>query len=75
MPMGELPEYCVKGQIDLVRERDPNAWTVLLACALFDREAGASREALGEIADLSLADRDRGFGAIAAAVPGESHRY
>ena len=42
---GELPEYCVKGQIDLVRERDPNAWTVLLACALFDREAGASREA------------------------------
>ena len=56
--VGELPEYCVKGQTDLVRERDPNAWTVLLACALFDREAGASREALGEIADLSLADRD-----------------
>ena len=28
--VGELPEYCVKGQIDLVRERDPNAWTVLL---------------------------------------------
>ena len=57
--VGELPEYCVKGQIDLVRERDPNAWTVLLACALFDREAGASREALGEVADLSFADRDK----------------
>jgi tetratricopeptide (TPR) repeat protein len=56
--VGELPEYCVKGQIDLVRERDPNAWKMLLACALFDREAGASREALGAIADLSLADRD-----------------
>lgn len=55
---GELPAYCVKGQIDLVRERDPNAWAVLLACALFDREAGASRAALGEIAELSLADRD-----------------
>ena len=57
--VGELPEYCAKGQIDLVRERDPNAWTVLLACSLFDREAGASREALGAIADLSLADRDK----------------
>ena len=57
--VGELPEYCVKGQIDLVRERDPNAWKVLLVCGLFDREAGAAREALGEIADLSLADRDR----------------
>ena len=33
--VGELPEYCVKGQINLVRERDPNAWTVLLTCALF----------------------------------------
>lgn len=56
---GDLPEYCVQGQVDLVRERDPNAWTVLLACSLFDREAGASREALGEIANLSLVDRDQ----------------
>lgn len=56
--VGELPEYCVKGQIDLARQRDPKAWTVLLVCSLFDRDAGASREALGEIADLSLADRD-----------------
>jgi hypothetical protein len=57
--VGELPEYCVKGQIDLARARDPNAWMVLLACTLFDRSAGASREALGEIAALSLADRDK----------------
>ena len=55
---GDLPEYCVKGQIDLVRKRDPNAWTILAACSLFDREAGASREALGDIAKLSLSDRD-----------------
>lgn len=55
---GDLPEYCVRGQVNLVRERDPNAWTVLRACSLFDREAGASREALGEISDLSLVDRD-----------------
>jgi LuxR family glucitol operon transcriptional activator len=56
--VGELPEYCVKGQIDLAQERDPNTLMMLLACALFDREAGANREALGWIADLSLADRD-----------------
>jgi tetratricopeptide (TPR) repeat protein len=57
--VGELPEYCVKGQIDLVREREPNAWTMLFASALFDRDVGVSRVALGEIADLSLVDRDR----------------
>lgn len=57
--IGDLPEYCVRSQVDLVRKRDPNAWTVLLACSLFDREAGASREALGKIANLSLVDRDQ----------------
>jgi tetratricopeptide (TPR) repeat protein len=31
----------------------------LLACSLFDRTAGAAREALGQITDLSHADRDR----------------
>ena len=30
-----------------------------LACALFDRGTGASRDALGEIANLSFADRDK----------------
>ena len=55
---GELPEYCIQGQMTLVRERDPNAWNIVLACALFDRAAGASRKALGCIADLSEVDRD-----------------
>ncbi len=56
---GDLPEYCIRGQMELARERDPNAWRVALACALFERSVGASREALGYVVDLSLADRDR----------------
>ncbi|MBN1936230.1 MAG: AAA family ATPase [Anaerolineae bacterium] len=55
---GDIPEYCINGQIALARERDPNAWIILLACSLFDRGTGASREALGYTADLSIADRD-----------------
>ncbi|MCX6033328.1 MAG: NB-ARC domain-containing protein [Chloroflexi bacterium] len=55
---GELSEYCIEGQLDLARQRNPNAWTMLLVCALFDRAAGASREALGKITDLSYVDRD-----------------
>ena len=70
--VGELPEYCIKGQVDFVRERNLNAWAVLVACTLFDREAGASREALGEIADLSLADRDSALRATTSVVSGES---
>ena len=58
---GDLPEYCLKGQIDMVRQRDPSAWKLLLACSLFDQNTGASREALGFIADLSLADQDDGL--------------
>lgn len=58
---GDLPEYCVKGQIEIARQRDSNAWKLLLACSLFDQYAGASREALGFSADLALADRDDGL--------------
>jgi tetratricopeptide (TPR) repeat protein len=58
---GDLPEYCVKGLSDLLRDREPHAWHLLLACTLFDRDAGASREALGAVANLSLADRDNGL--------------
>lgn len=58
---GDLPEYCVKGQIDRARQLDLNAWKLLLACSLFDQDAGASREALGYIADLSIADQDDGL--------------
>jgi tetratricopeptide (TPR) repeat protein len=57
--VGELPEYCVKGQVELIRQRDPNALRALLATALFEREAGAAREALGYIADLSLLDQEK----------------
>jgi len=56
---GDLPEYCVKGQVDWVREREPRAWAALLACALFERDAGGSREAMGKIADLSRVDLDQ----------------
>jgi tetratricopeptide (TPR) repeat protein len=58
---GDLPEYCVKGLVDIVRQRDTNAWKLLLACSLFGQDAGASREALGYVADLSIADRDDGL--------------
>ena len=59
--VGDVPEYCVQGQAELVRQRDPNAWRLLLATSLFDRGAGATREALGNIVDLSVADCDGGL--------------
>lgn len=55
---GDLPEYCLKGQIALASSRDPNTWLVLLTSSLFDREIGVSREALAAITDISLADLD-----------------
>jgi len=55
---GNLPEYYVKGQLDLIRRQNPKAWRLLLACSLFDQTAGASREALGFIADILSTDRD-----------------
>ncbi len=58
---GDVPEYCVHGQAELVRQREPNAWRLLLACSLFDRGVGASRTALGSIIDLSLVERDNGL--------------
>ncbi|HJT56318.1 MAG TPA: NB-ARC domain-containing protein [Ktedonobacteraceae bacterium] len=56
-----VPEYCVKGQIELIRQLSSGAWSLLLACSLFDQTAGASREALGFIANLSAAERDIGL--------------
>lgn len=61
---GDLPEYCVKGQIDRARQLDPGAWKLLLACSLFDQDAGVSREALGYVADLSIADQDEGLAVL-----------
>ncbi len=58
---GDLTDYCIKGQADLVRERNNSAWKLLLACSLFDRDRGVSRETLGVIAGLSMADRDEGL--------------
>lgn len=58
---GDLPRYCVGGQVDLAQRRSPEAYRLLLACSLFDRDAGSAREALGTIADLPLRDRDEGL--------------
>ncbi len=58
---GDLPEYCIKGQVELARRRDPNAWLILLACSTFDQGAGVSLQALDSTAQLSLADRDGGL--------------
>ena len=58
---GDLPEYCIAGQAELIRQSDSNAWKLWLACSLFDRTAGASREALSYVANSSLADRDSGL--------------
>src|SRR5579863_231409 len=45
----------------MARRRDINAWKLLLACSLFDQDAGISRASLGSIVDISLADRDDGL--------------
>lgn len=58
---GDLAEYCIKGQIDTAHLHDTNSWKILLTCSLFDQDIGATREALGSIADLSLAERDEGL--------------
>ncbi len=58
---GDLAFYCIKGSMDIARNRNPDAEKLLLACSLFDRDTGASREALGFVTDLSIADRDEGL--------------
>jgi tetratricopeptide (TPR) repeat protein len=57
----DLVRYCVGGQVDMARRLSLDAYRLLLACSLFDRDAGAAREALGTIADLPLRDRDEGL--------------
>jgi hypothetical protein len=57
----DLVRYCVGGQLELAQRRSPEAYRLLLACSLFDRDAGAAREALGAIADLPQSDRDEGL--------------
>jgi tetratricopeptide (TPR) repeat protein len=58
---GDLPEYCIKGQIDIARQNNPVAFKLLLACSLFDLDAGVSREALGYVTDLASDNRDDGL--------------
>jgi NB-ARC domain len=58
---GDLPQYCVKGQFDIISQQSDNAWKLLLACSLFDKNVSITREALGYVADVSLADRDDGI--------------
>jgi tetratricopeptide (TPR) repeat protein/GTPase SAR1 family protein len=58
---GDLPEYCVKGQVDIIVQRSTTTWKMLLACALFDKNVSIAGEVLGYVADLSLADRDDGI--------------
>lgn len=53
----DISRYCFEGAMERIRERP--AHTLLLALALF--AAGASREALGYVTDLPMADRDEGL--------------
>lgn len=59
--IGDLPQYCVRGQFDIVSQRSFNTWKLLLVGSLFDKNVGIAREALGYIADVSLADLDDGI--------------
>jgi tetratricopeptide (TPR) repeat protein len=55
---GDLPEYCIRGQVNLAQRQDGNTWNILMTCALFNHETGASRDALRTINNLSIADCD-----------------
>ncbi len=54
---GDVAHFCFGTSVDKIR--DSPACRLLLALALFDH--GASREELGDIADLSEVDRDEGL--------------
>ena len=56
--IGDLPEYCIQGQIHLAQKRNPASWKILFTCSLFNRDAGASKEALRDICGLSIIDTD-----------------
>ncbi len=55
---GDMPDYCVRGQIELARSLNPMAWRMLLACACFEQRAGAPRAALDQIAGALGAEGD-----------------
>ncbi|MCB8979737.1 MAG: hypothetical protein H6657_20190 [Ardenticatenaceae bacterium] len=50
---GDLPEYCLKGQIEIASKLTNNSQKLLIVCSLFDRNAGTSGKALEEIMQLT----------------------
>ena len=54
-PTGDIARFCFEGTINRLSETTHN---MLIALALCDQDAGASRESLGEVLNLSVADRD-----------------
>jgi hypothetical protein len=61
---GDLPEYCLRGQIALACAQNSHTWSILEACSLFDRESGTSREAVRTISNLSIADCDEAIATL-----------
>jgi hypothetical protein len=59
---GDLAEYIVERSVEALRRReDLEGYRLFCALALFDREAGALREALGTVAGLPEDRRDAGL--------------
>lgn len=61
---GDLPAYCVASQAELARARNPLSWPLLLAAALFDREAGAATPALAAAAGVDTDSCEAGLGLL-----------
>ncbi len=55
---GDLPEYCIKNQINAAHRQHSGSLVLLFTCSLFDRGTGACREAISYISNLSLTDCD-----------------
>jgi len=58
---GDLAEYMVERSVETLRREDPGAYRLFRALALFDPEAGARREALGDVAGLPRDQREAGL--------------
>jgi hypothetical protein len=58
---GDLAEYMVERSVETLRREDPDAYRLFRALALFDPEAGAHREALGDATGLPPVLREAGL--------------
>jgi hypothetical protein len=58
---GDLAEYMVERSVETLRREDSDAYRLFRALALFDPEAGAHREALGDAAGLPPVLREAGL--------------